>query len=125
MDKSNPYPSSNASEAVGEAVEAGVADLKTLQEDLNRLKETVMALITRTGAEAAKSARDMTANLAGQVNGVASDLAEKGASAASAATDRAKSFASEFEAMARSNPLGVLAGAVVLGVLIGMMGRRS
>jgi ElaB/YqjD/DUF883 family membrane-anchored ribosome-binding protein len=109
----------------GDAVEAGMVDLKTLQEDLNRLKDTVTTLITRTGADAAKSARDVTANIAGQVNGVASDLAEKGANVASAATDRAKNFAAEFEAMARRNPLGVLAGAVVLGVLVGMMGRRG
>ena len=31
----------------------------------------------------------------------------------------------ELETMARRNPLGTLAGAVAIGVLIGIMGRRS
>jgi len=43
---------------------------------------------------------------------------------ASAASDQAKSFASELENMARRNPLGAIAGAVAIGVLIGLLGRR-
>jgi ElaB/YqjD/DUF883 family membrane-anchored ribosome-binding protein len=43
----------------------------------------------------------------------------------SSAGDQAKTFASELETMARRNPLGTLAGAVAIGVLIGIMGRRS
>jgi ElaB/YqjD/DUF883 family membrane-anchored ribosome-binding protein len=63
--------------------------------------------------------------VADQVGGVASDLADRGAGMASAASDQAKSFASELENMARRNPIGAIAGAVVVGVLIGLMGRRS
>lgn len=59
-----------------------------------------------------------------QVGGVASDLAGKGAEMASAASDQAKSFASELENMARRNPIGAMAGAVMVGVLIGLLGRR-
>ena len=44
---------------------------------------------------------------------------------ASAATGQAKSFASELASMARRNPIGAMAGAVVVGVLIGLMGRRT
>lgn len=44
---------------------------------------------------------------------------------ASAASDQVKSFGSEIENMARRNPIGALAAAVVIGVLIGLMGRRS
>jgi hypothetical protein len=44
---------------------------------------------------------------------------------ASAASEQAKSFATELENMARRNPLGALAGAVLIGVFIGVMGRRS
>ena len=55
----------------------------------------------------------------------ASDLAERGANAALVATDQAKTFASELENIARRNPLGAIAGAVLVGVLIGAMGRRS
>jgi ElaB/YqjD/DUF883 family membrane-anchored ribosome-binding protein len=81
--------------------------------------------MSQAGSEAAKSAREVTSNVAGQIGGVASDLADKGAEMASTASDRAKSLGTELENMARRNPIGALAGAVVLGVLIGLMGRRS
>ena len=42
---------------------------------------------------------------------------------ASAAKDQAKSFASELETMGRRNPLGAMAAAVMVGVLIGLISR--
>jgi ElaB/YqjD/DUF883 family membrane-anchored ribosome-binding protein len=114
-----------AKEAVGvaasDAADVGSDTLKALQSDLNDLKETVAKLMSRAGHETAKSARE----IAGQVSTAASDIAERGANVASAATDQAKTLATELENIARRNPLGALAGAVVVGVLIGMMGRRS
>ena len=111
--------------AAAEAMESGGLDLKALQDDLNNLKDTVTKFISRTGDEAAKSAREITTNIAGQVGSVASEIADKGANVASVATDQAKTFATEFENVARRHPLGAIAGAVIVGVLIGMMGRRS
>jgi ElaB/YqjD/DUF883 family membrane-anchored ribosome-binding protein len=102
---------------------AGV-DLQSLRADLNGLKDTVAKFVSQAGSEAAKSAREVTSNVTDQVGGVASDLAGKGAQVASAASDQAKSFASELENMARRNPIGAMAGAVVVGVLIGLLGRR-
>jgi ElaB/YqjD/DUF883 family membrane-anchored ribosome-binding protein len=109
------------SAAASDARESAGADLKALQSDLSHLKETVAKLVSRTGDEATKSARE----IAGQVSSAASDLADKGAGVASAATDQAKSLVTELENIARRNPLGALAGAVAVGVLIGMMRRRS
>jgi ElaB/YqjD/DUF883 family membrane-anchored ribosome-binding protein len=106
------------SAATSEAVESG---LKALQGDLSDLKDTVTKFIARASNETAKSARE----IAGQVGTTASDLAERGANAALVASDQAKTFASELENIARRNPLGAIAGAVLVGVLIGMMGRRS
>jgi ElaB/YqjD/DUF883 family membrane-anchored ribosome-binding protein len=40
-------------------------------------------------------------------------------------SDQAKSFASELENMVRRNPIGAIAGAVVVGVPIGLLARRS
>jgi hypothetical protein len=40
------------------------------------------------------------------VSSMAGDLAEKGSNAASAATNQARTFATEFENIARRNPLG-------------------
>jgi ElaB/YqjD/DUF883 family membrane-anchored ribosome-binding protein len=109
------------SAAASDAKDKAGADLKALQRDLSDLKETVAKLVSRAGDGAAKSARE----IAGQVSTAASDLAEKGANTASAATDQAKTLVTELENIARRNPLGALAGAVVIGVLIGMMRRRD
>jgi ElaB/YqjD/DUF883 family membrane-anchored ribosome-binding protein len=109
------------SAAASDAMGTAGSDLKALQSDLSDLKETVAKLVSRAGDEAAKSARE----IAGQVSAAASDLAEKGANVASVATDEAKTLVTELENIARRNPLGALAGALVVGVLIGMMGRRS
>jgi len=116
---------SRGKEAVGaaasDAMDAAGVDLKALQSDLSDLKETVAKFVSRAGDEASKSAREVS----GQVSTAASDLAEKGANVASAATGQAKTLVTELENIARRNPLGALAGAVVVGVLIGMTGRRS
>jgi hypothetical protein len=39
------------------------------------------------------------------------------------ATEQAKTLASDLEGMARRNPLGTSAGAVLVGVVIGLMSR--
>jgi len=109
------------SAAASDAMDTAEANLTALQNDLSDLKETVAKLVSRASDEAAKSARE----IAGQVSTAASDLAEKGANVASVATDQAKTLITELESIARRNPLGALAGAVVVGVLVGMMGRRS
>jgi ElaB/YqjD/DUF883 family membrane-anchored ribosome-binding protein len=115
-------------EAIGgaatEAMNSAGSDLQSLRADLNSLKDTLATFMSRAGSEAANSAREVTSNVANQVGGVANDLAGKGAEIASAASDQAKSFASELENMARRNPIGAMAGAVVVGVLIGLLGRR-
>jgi len=113
------------STAAAEAMNSAGSDLQSLRTDLNSLKDTLARFMSQAGSEAAKSAREVTSNVAGQIGGVASDLADKGAEMASTASDRAKSLGTELENMARRNPIGALAGAVVLGVLIGLMGRRS
>jgi len=108
-----------------DAGRVGEADLGALKEDLNNLKETVANLASKATSDAAKSARQMTSDVTEQVSSMAGDLAEKGSNAASAATNQVKTFAAEFESMARRNPLGALAGALFVGILIGMLGRRS
>jgi ElaB/YqjD/DUF883 family membrane-anchored ribosome-binding protein len=111
--------------AAADAANAASSDLQALRNDLNNLRDTLTTFITRASGEATRSAREMASNVAGQVGDAASDLANRGANAASMATDRAKSVAGDLEAMARRNPLGALAGAVLLGVLIGTLARRN
>jgi hypothetical protein len=57
------------------------------------------------------------------VGDAAGGVAEAGSELASSAREHAKTLASELEGMARRNPLGTIAGALVLGVIIGMMTR--
>jgi ElaB/YqjD/DUF883 family membrane-anchored ribosome-binding protein len=102
------------------ASDAGV-DLDSLRRDLSDVKETVAKLVSRASDEATNSARE----IASQVGATAKGLAERGANVASAATDQAKTTVTELEDIARRNPLATLAGAVVVGILIGMMQRRQ
>jgi len=111
--------------AATDAANSAGSDLQAIRNDINNLKDTLSRFMSQAGNEAVKSARQVTSNIAGQVGDVASDLANRGSQLASSAGDQAKSFAAELESMARRNPLGVLAGAVAVGVLIGIMGRRS
>jgi ElaB/YqjD/DUF883 family membrane-anchored ribosome-binding protein len=111
--------------AATDAMNAVASDLQSLRADLNSLTETVAKFVSQAGSEAAKSAREVTSALAGQVSGVAGDIAGKSSDVASAASGQAKSLATELENMARRNPIGAMAGAVLLGVLIGLMGRRN
>jgi ElaB/YqjD/DUF883 family membrane-anchored ribosome-binding protein len=107
--------------AASEVVDAGGAALKALQSDLSDLKETLEKIISRGSNETTKSAREV----AGQVSTAGSDITQRGVHAAAAATDQAKTVVTELENIARRNPLGALASAVVVGILIGMMGRRN
>jgi ElaB/YqjD/DUF883 family membrane-anchored ribosome-binding protein len=123
--------------AAGEAMTAAASDLQAIRNDLDSLKDTLARFMVQAGSEAARSARDVSSSVAGQVAGkvkdavggtvedVAGGLADKSVEFASTAGEQAKSLAAELEAMARRNPLGALAGALAIGFLIGVWGRRS
>jgi ElaB/YqjD/DUF883 family membrane-anchored ribosome-binding protein len=107
------------------AMADAASDLDALRSDLASLKNTLARFMTEAGSEAAKSAREVSSHVAGHVGDAASDLADKGTRLASTAGDQAKTLASEIEAFARRNPLGALAGAVAVGFILGLWGRRS
>ena len=92
------------------------ADLDTLRADFNALKDTVTSYIAKRSSDAVDSAKKTTSDVADQIGSKASGIAN-------AASEQAKTFASELERMSRNNPLGALAGALVVGVVIGMIGR--
>lgn len=107
-----------------EAMNSARSDLTALRADLNGLKDTVTKFISQVSSEAAKSARDVASRVADQVGSVATNYAGNGAEMTSAAGEQAKTVATELEGMARRNPLGAIAGAVLIGVFIGLLGRR-
>jgi ElaB/YqjD/DUF883 family membrane-anchored ribosome-binding protein len=118
--------------AANEAMTAASADLQAIRNDLDGLKDTLTKFMARVTDETAKSARDVSASVAGQMKDAVGDagqvadrLADQGSQIAAAAGEQAKTLAAEIEAMARRNPLGALAGAVAIGFLIGLWGRRS
>ena len=65
----------------------------------------------------------MSQTVTSQVGDAASGAADKGADLAAVAKQQVKTFASELEAMARRNPLGTIAGTLVVGIVLGMMSR--
>ena len=118
-----PKVAQSAAEAGDAAKDVG-ADLKVLREDLKHLRETVAKLMVDLRSEAGRRAREYGASVVDDVSDKAADIAERGAAAAGTATAQAKSLAAELEGITRRNPLGALAGAVCIGVVIGMLRRR-
>jgi len=121
----------NLRETVGDALDRGKSDLsatadearQTLSEDVARLKDdlqqlqkTVAGFASNAGGAAASTVKDVGQAVVSQVGSVASQ-------AAAAATDQAKTVTSELEGMARRNPLGTLAGTLLVGVILGMISR--
>ena len=92
-------------------------------EDLNRLRRDIAGLSETVTYLAAKTVRSMSQMVASQVGSAASGVADTGSELASSARDQVKTFASELEGMARRNPLGTVAGALLVGVIIGMISR--
>lgn len=109
-------------EAANGAAKSTGSDLQAVRDDL---KDTLTRFMSQASGEAVKSAREVRSNIAGQVSGVASHIADRGGQLASFVGGEAKTFAGEVESITRRNPLGSLVGAVAVVVLTGVMGRRS
>ena len=94
-----------------------------LSRDIASLKDSFALLASQAGNEAAKAMRNVRQTVASQVGDAASGAADTGADLAAAAKEHAKTFASELEGMARRNPLGTIAGTLLVGIVLGMMSR--
>lgn len=97
--------------------------LSQLSRDMASLKDTFARLASQAGGEAAKTMRNMGEAVASQVGDAASGAADTSSDLAASATQNVKTFASELEALARRNPLGTIAGTLVVGFIVGMMSR--
>jgi ElaB/YqjD/DUF883 family membrane-anchored ribosome-binding protein len=123
-------PSGTAAHAASQGVNAdkttesnSQTDLDSLRRQVTDLQNAMAKLISDAGNMAVKSAKEATSDVASQVGAAASNIADKSSEMAQAASEQAKTFASELEKMARANPLGSLAGALLVGVVIGLIGR--
>jgi ElaB/YqjD/DUF883 family membrane-anchored ribosome-binding protein len=97
--------------------------LSRLSRDVASLKDTFALLVSQAGGEATRKMRNMGEAVASQVSDTAGGVADTGSDIASSAKQHATTFASELEAMARRNPLGTIAGTLLVGVIVGMMSR--
>jgi ElaB/YqjD/DUF883 family membrane-anchored ribosome-binding protein len=97
--------------------------VSSLRADMTTMHETVSNFVSDTGGHAARTARSVGRAVASQVGSTASGLANTGAEMASSATEQLKTFATELEGTARKNPLGALAGALAVGIVIGLIVR--
>jgi len=108
--------SSSGTSSSGSRDNDSSTDLNSLRSEFNALKDTVTDYVSKTGGDALDSAKKATSDVANQIGTTASGIAH-------AASDQAKTFAAELERMGRNNPLGAIAGALVVGVVIGLIGR--
>ena len=120
---SNPSSQTSTPSGRGESEEAERIGLSELRQDMASLKSTLSRFASQAGDDAAKTVRGAGQSLAAQVGSAASGVADMSSDLASSAKEHAKTFASELEGMAKRNPLGTLAGALVVGVVIGLMSR--
>jgi ElaB/YqjD/DUF883 family membrane-anchored ribosome-binding protein len=97
--------------------------MSQLSRDVASVKDTLALLASQAGGGAAKAFRNVSQTVASQVGSTASGVADAGSDLASTAKERAKTFASELEGMARQNPLATIAGTLLVGVLIGFITR--
>ena len=98
-------------------------EVSSLRADMAKLHEGFSKFASETGGHAARTARNVGQAIASQVGSTASGLANSSAEMASSATDQLKTLATELEGVARKNPLGALAGALAVGVVIGLIVR--
>ena len=98
-------------------------DVSSLRADINKMNDILSKFVSEAGGQAARTARNVGHTVASQVSSTASGLATTSADVASSATEQFKTFATELEGIARKNPLGALAGALAVGIVIGLIVR--
>jgi ElaB/YqjD/DUF883 family membrane-anchored ribosome-binding protein len=113
MDKSTSSTLRDAKDTVSDYVsKTGDDALKTAKQATSDVADYV----SRTGEDALKTAKQATSDVANQIGSTASSVAN-------ATSEQAKTFAAELERIGRNNPLTTIAGAVLVGVVIGLVGR--
>jgi ElaB/YqjD/DUF883 family membrane-anchored ribosome-binding protein len=112
--------------AAEEARDRLTEDVSSLRADMTKIHDVLSKFVSEAGGQAAQTARNVGQVVASRVGATATGLASTGADIASSATEQLKTFATDLEGIARKNPLGALAGALGVGIVIGLIvrGRR-
>ena len=98
-------------------------DVSSLRQDMAKMHDILTRFTSEAGGHAARTVRNVSQTVASQVGSTASGIASTSADMAASATQQFKTFTNELEDIARKNPLGALAGALVIGVVIGLIAR--
>jgi ElaB/YqjD/DUF883 family membrane-anchored ribosome-binding protein len=135
-----PSTATEASDRIGDALDRGKSgladsantagsdlaeDMRNLRSDVAKMQQTISKFASEVGAQTSRTASEVGSTVAGQVGAAANEVAKGGAEIAASATAQAKTFASELEDMARKNPLGTLAGTLLVGVVLGLITRGN
>lgn len=135
-----PIGKSSLTDKVGDAVAKGRSTLEDtaatarddlgqevsdLRRDMAKMQETMAKFASDAGGEAMKTAKSVGSAVAGEVGTTAQQVVDAGAKMADTATQQVKTLAMELEGMARRNPLGTIAGSVIVGVVLGMLRSKN
>jgi ElaB/YqjD/DUF883 family membrane-anchored ribosome-binding protein len=126
---SKDFLSSSSGSVRNEESVAGVAgaslaeEVSSLRADMAKMHDILSNFVSEAGGQAARTARNVGQTVVSRVGSTASGLANTTTDIASSATDQLKTFATELEDVARRNPLGALAGALAVGIVIGLIIR--
>jgi len=83
--------------------------------------QSTLGSLASEGSEALRAASDTVTS---QVSAATSVAMEKGSELANTASRQLQTYADELVSFTRRRPIGALAGAVIFGILLGLMGRR-
>jgi ElaB/YqjD/DUF883 family membrane-anchored ribosome-binding protein len=119
----SPGDAGNEESIVVEAPSRLGDDVSGLRAEISKMHDTLSKFVSEAGGPAARAVRNAGEALASHVGSTASGLATTSAEMASSETGQIKTFATELERVARKNPLGALAGALTLGIVIGLIMR--
>ena len=109
--------------AAGASRDSLADDVSSLRQDMAKVHDILTRFTSEAGGQAARTVRNVSQTVASQVGSTASGIASTSADMAASATQQFKTFTNELEGIARKNPLGALAGALVIGVVIGLIAR--
>ena len=113
----------NKESVAGETGDRLAEEVSSLRADMAKMHEILSNFASEAGGQAARTARNVGQSVVSHVGSTASGLANTTTDIASSATDQLKTFATELEDVARRNPLGALAGALAVGIVIGLIIR--
>ena len=113
----------NKESVAGETGDRLAEEVSSLRADMAKMHDILSNFVSEAGGQAARTARNVSQSVVSHVGSTASGLASTTTDIASSATDQLKTFATELEDVARRNPLGALAGALAVGIVIGLMIR--